>query len=385
MPAGSGTRRAIQSRLGERPCLPAGQGRIAAIDMARGSAIALMILSHTVSGLLGIDRMPDWGMVPIHLLTKFSSSLFIMVFGIALAVAFLPKTDAADWPQRRLRLLLRGLEVLFWYKVLTVVEMLPAYPVADIIDTLLYQRSAIWVEILGFYAIALLWLPWALPLWRRMPLWSRLASPLAIALLAGWLERHFGFWGIEPLKAIIVEDADHYTWGQLSRLPLVMLGLLVGEAVLRCHGQPALRRRLVNLLAAAGVLMLLGFLALSWPGLYSWSGLYAALRAVAHNAGKHPPELAFMLFSLGGALMILALCLSVGARAAGWLRPIAVIGSDALKAFIFHIVVIFGVLRWLMEGWQVYSYPQVLGIGVLLVLATALWISLIRWIRERTA
>lgn len=367
----------VIDRLTARPKLPAGQGRIEAIDLARGIAIALMIVSHTVSGLLGIDQVPDWGMVPIHLLTKFSSSLFIVVFGIALAVAFLPKTDAKDWPQRRLRLLLRGLEVLFWYKVLTMVEMLPTFPVADIVDTLLYQRSAIWVEILGFYAIALLWLPWFLPLWRRLPLWSRLASPLAVALLAGWLERHFGFWGIEPLKAILVEDADHYTWGQLSRLPLVMLGLLIGEAVLCCHGQPAFRRRLVNTLAAAGVSMLLGFVAMSW------SGLYAALRAVAHNAGKHPPELAFMFFSLGGALVILALCLLGGARAAARLRPIAVVGSDALKAFIFHIVVIFGLLRWLLESWQVYSYPQVLGIGLLLVPATGLWIVVTRWVKAR--
>ncbi|SFU74357.1 heparan-alpha-glucosaminide N-acetyltransferase domain-containing protein [Halomonas korlensis] len=377
MPSGSGTWRAIQDRLGEHPSLPAAQGRIEAIDLARGVAIALMILSHTVSGLLGIDQVPDWGMVPIHLLTKFSSSLFIMVFGIALAVAFLPRTDAADWPQRRLKLLLRGVEVLFWYKVLTVVEMLPAFPVADIVDTLLFQRSAIWVEILGFYAIALLWLPWALPLWRRMPLWSRLVSPLAIALLAGWLERHFDFWGIEPLKAILVEDDDHYTWGQLSRLPLVMLGLLIGEAVLRCRERDALRRRLVPALAAVGTAMLLGFVAVSLPG------LDAALRAMAHNAGKHPPELAFMLFSLGGALVILALCLFGDAQAAARLKPIVVIGSDALKAFIFHIVVIFGLLRWLLKGWQVYSYPQVLGAGILLIPATALWIGLTRWIKAR--
>lgn len=369
---------AIRKRLGERPCLPPGQGRIAAIDLARGVAIALMIVSHAVSGLLGIGQVPAWGMVPIHLLTKFSSSLFITVFGIALAVAFLPKTDASDWPRRRLKLMLRGVEVLFWYKVLTVVEMLPLYAPQDILDTLLYQRFPIWVEILGFYAIALLWIPWVLPLWRRMPLWSRLAAPLVVALLAGWLERHVGFWGIEPLKAILVEDDDHYTWGQLSRLPLVMLGLLIGEGVLRCRERDALRHRLVPALAAVGATMLLGFLALSLPE------LDAALMAVARNAGKHPPGLAFMLFSLGGALLVLALCLAGGARAAAWLRPITVVGSDALAAFIFHIVVIFGVFRLLLEAWQAYGYPQVLGIGLALVPATAAWIALTRWIGARS-
>ncbi|MGM0691859.1 MAG: heparan-alpha-glucosaminide N-acetyltransferase domain-containing protein [Pseudomonadota bacterium] len=378
MAAGSGTRRAIQVRLGECPSLPAGQGRIEAIDLARGVAIALMIVSHAVSGLLGIGQVPEWGMVPIHLLTKFSSSLFITVFGIALAVAFLPKTDAPDWPRRRLTLMLRGVEVLFWYKVLTVVEMLPLHGPQDILDTLLYQRFPIWVEILGFYAFALLWLPWVLPLWRRMPLWSRLAAPLGVALLAGWLERHVDFWGIEPLKAILVEDEDHYTWGQLSRLPLVMLGLLIGEGVLRCRQRDALRRRLVLALAGSGTALLLGFLAVSLPG------LEAALMAVARNAGKHPPELAFMLFSLGGALLILALCVAGGARAAAWLRPISVVGSDALAAFIFHIVVLFGIFRLLLEAWQVFSYPLVLGIGLALVPATAAWITLTRWIGARS-
>ncbi len=373
--------KAIRDRLAERPQLPRSEGRIEAIDLARGFAIALMIVSHAVSGLYGIRQLPEWGLVPIHLLTKFSSSLFILVFGIALAVAFLPRIDEPDWPQRRLKLMLRGLQVLFWYKVLTVVEMLPLYAPADILDTLLYQRFPIWVEILGFYAIALLWLPWVLPLWRRLPLWSRLLLPVVIVLVAGWMERHVTFWGIEPLKAILVEDADHFTWGQLTRLPLVLLGLLVGEALLRGYWDQAARRRLVLVIAGAGGLLLLGFFALAL--LAADSGSYPALMAVARNVGKHPPELAFMLFSLGGALVILALCLQGGAAAARWLRPLTLIGGDALKAFVFHIVVIFGVFRYLLEAWQVYSYPQVLGIGLALVLATAGWIALTRWFKEQ--
>ncbi|MBE0488864.1 MAG: OpgC domain-containing protein [Halomonas sp.] len=372
--------KAIQQRLVERPVLPRPEGRIEAIDLARGIAIALMIVSHAVSGLHGIRQLPDWGLVPIHLLTKFSSSLFILVFGIALAVAFLPRVGEADWPARRLRLMLRGLEVLFWYKLLTVVEMLPLYAPADILDALLYQRFPIWVEILGFYAIALLWLPWVLPLWRRLPLWSRLLLPVAIVLIAGWLERHATFWGIEPLKAILVEDANHYTWGQLSRLPLVLLGLLVGEALLRGYWT-AQRARLLLAIAGAGGVMLLVFFALALGT--AETTVNDALIAVARNVGKHPPELAFMLFSLGGALVILALCLQGGAAAARWLRPLTLIGSDALKAFIFHIVVIFGVFRYLLEAWQVYAYPQVLGIGVGLVLATAGWIALTGWFREK--
>ncbi|MCE8019950.1 DUF1624 domain-containing protein [Halomonas sp. MCCC 1A11036] len=360
----------------QRPQLPPLSTRIDAIDLARGIAIALMILSHAVSGLLGIRQVPDWGMVPIHLITKFSSSLFILVFGIALAVAFLPKVGTPDWPRRRLKLMLRGLEVMFWYKALTIVEMLPLFTPQDILDTLLYQRFAIWVEILGFYALALLWLPWVLPLWCRMPLWSRLLAPVAVGVISVMLERHFHFWDSVILKALLVEDADHYTWGQLSRLPLVMLGLLVGEAILRWYGEIATRRRLLAGLAGLGALFLLGFVVLSLP---DW---YAALMAVAWNVGKHPPEVPFMLFSTGGALVIMALCLLGGSRAARWLKPLTVIGNDALRAFIFHIVVIFLIFRLLLGAWQVYSYPQVLGIGLALILLTAGWIALVRWYRE---
>ncbi|MBD3895116.1 DUF1624 domain-containing protein [Halomonas sp. ML-15] len=362
-------------RLREAAYLPRAEGRIAAIDLARGVAISLMIVSHAVSGLLGLRLVPEWGMVPVHLMTKFSSSLFILVFGIALAVAFLPHARSEHWPRRRLKLWLRALEVLFWYKALTIVEMLPLYAPEDILATLLWHNFAIWVEILGFYAIALLWVPLVLPLWARAPLWGRLAAMALVTALAAWLQR-VDFGELEILQALLVDHEDHYAWGQLSRAPLVMAGLLIGEAVLRCYFTPAWRRRLVMTLLGLGSAMLVAFFMLALLG----GEVHAALMSVARNVGKHPPGLAFMLFSVGGAFIILAAALAGGERLPRLLLPITLVGSDALKAFIFHIVVIFLVLRFLLDSWQVYSYPQVLGIGVALVLGAAGWIALTRWI-----
>ncbi|WP_220348819.1 heparan-alpha-glucosaminide N-acetyltransferase domain-containing protein [Alkalilimnicola ehrlichii] len=85
-----------------RQVFPVGahNGRIRAIDWARGAAVSLMIVSHGVNGLLSFDQIPIWHMVPVHLVTKISSSLFILVFGVALAVAFCltsaPQTGRAD-------------------------------------------------------------------------------------------------------------------------------------------------------------------------------------------------------------------------------------------------------------------------------------------------
>ncbi|MBR2514074.1 MAG: OpgC domain-containing protein [Halomonas sp.] len=359
----------------EVPQLPKAEGRIDAIDLARGIAIGLMIMSHTVSGLVGIRNVPEWGMVPIHFLTKFSSSLFILVFGIALAVAFLSHTQRDDWPKRRLKLWVRAIEVWFWYKVLTIVEMLPFSAPSDIVDTLLYERFAIWVEILGFYAIALLWVPLILPFWARAPLWGRLATIVGLTALSAWLQG-LSFGGNDILKALLVDHEDHYAWGQLSRAPLILSGLLIGEAVLRCYFDYASRRRLVLILIGIGALMVAAFYSVALAN----GDVYGAMKAVARNVGKHPPELPFMLFSIGGALVLLGLALAGGAMAAKALRPLTVVGSDALKAFIFHIVMIFLVLRFLLEGQGAYTYPQALGVGGLLILGAALWIWLTRWV-----
>jgi len=342
--------------------------RIDAIDLARGFAVCLMILSHGTNGLMPYSDFPAWGQVPVHALTKFSSSLFFIVFGVALAVAFVPRTAARDWPQRRNRLLRRGLLVLLWYKLLTVVELWDRGR-AQVVDALLYRDFPSFVEILGFYAIALLWIPWLLPLWARAPSWLRWLCPLAVAALSWWLLEHAGFFGVPQLQAILVEHPDEYTWGQLSRLPLVLLGLLLGDLLLRSH-RAAPRR----LLLACGI-ALAGAALLAWFALRA-DDLQQTLVAIGRNEGKHPPGPLFSLFSVGGALVLLALCIAGGNTLARVLRPVTVVGSDALMAFIVHISLIFVLLRNVLALYQAVSYTQALQLSLLLVAMTALWIGL---------
>jgi len=342
--------------------------RIDAIDLARGFAVCLMILSHGTNGLMPYSDFPAWGQVPVHALTKFSSSLFFIVFGVALAVAFVPRTAARDWPQRRNRLLRRGLLVLLWYKLLTVVELWDRGR-AQVVDALLYRDFPSFVEILGFYAIALLWIPWLLPLWARAPSWLRWLCPLAVAALSWWLLEHAGFFGVPQLQAILVEHPDEYTWGQLSRLPLVLLGLLLGDLLLRSHRAAPRRLLLASAIALAGAALL------AWFALRA-GDLQQTLVAIGRNEGKHPPGLLFSLFSVGGALVLLALCIAGGNTLARVLRPVTVVGSDALMAFIVHISLIFVLLRNVLALYQAVSYTQALQLSLLLVAMTALWIGL---------
>ncbi|WP_301003767.1 acyltransferase family protein [Arsukibacterium sp.] len=365
----------LWSWLARPPAIPGQTERICSVDLARGIAVALMILSHSVIGMLSFDELPGYGQIPIHLITKFSSSTFVMVFGIALAVAFLPRVGTKQWPRLRLKLLLSGVVVFFWYKVLTVAEMLYLFQPADIVDTLLYRDFPSFVEILGFYAFALMWVPFLLPLWRRTPLILRLLSPAALALLGVWVADNVTFWGSQQLRAIFVEDDDYYVWGQLTRGPLVLLGLLIGEALLWCHGK--LRWRL----SLAGALLLVSsllFLSLWW---LASPELAQALALIAANVGKHPPDLPFMLFSMAGAFLIIGLCVAGGPLLSKVLYPLTVIGSNALQAFIFHIVVIFVGFRYLMGYWQNVEYHFVLMLTLGLILATAVWIKLVEFVK----
>lgn len=353
---------------------PLSGGRIDAIDLVRGTAVALMILNHGVKGLLPYEDFPDWGLVPVHMITRFASSAFIMIFGVGLALAYLPKVQSSSWPKRRLKLVLTGVTIFFWYKVLTVLEMLPFEP-EQIMEALLYQRFPSFVEILGFYAIALMWVPFFLPLWRRMSLWLRMVTLATICLLNYLLLEYFHFWGNTILQALLVEHEEHYTWGQLSRAPLVLLGLFLGELIARFHRDLIFRRRLVVALALISGALFATFAALAG------GDLHEELVAVAQNEGKHPPESMFMLFSLGGAFAMLAVAIFGGRRLAGWLRPLTIIGRDALGAFIFHIAVIFVGFRYLLGYWHDTTYLHALALTLCLILATAAWLKIRDWVR----
>ncbi|WP_232819328.1 heparan-alpha-glucosaminide N-acetyltransferase domain-containing protein [Saccharospirillum mangrovi] len=361
--------------LNARPATTPLTGRIDAIDLARGVAVGLMILSHGIKGLLDFDQFAPWGIVPLHLITKFSSSLFILVFGIALGAAFLPRVGTADWPRYRLKLFLTGFKVLFWYKVLTVVELFATVDPSLIVGALLYELFPSFVEVLGFYAIALLWVPFFLSLWAQMPLWLRLLSPVLMVVAAESLRAWNGIHSL-PLKAILIEDEGVYTWGQLTRGPLVLVGLLIGEGLRVSQENWRLRLRLIATLGGVSVVCALVFVALAWPN------FQRTFYNLAYNVGKHPPQATFMAFSLAGAFAILALSLFGGRALALLLRPVSIIGSNSLQAFIFHIVVIFVGFRFLLGLDDTISYGQALTLTLGLIVATALWIKLIDLFRR---
>lgn len=274
--------------------------RIHFIDAARGVAIALMVLSHTVKGLMSFQLMPDLGIVPVHFVTKLSSSLFFLTFGASVAVVYFPRVDDAErWPRARWRLLWRGLVILVSYKVLTVVQMFERNTWSSIVDALLWRRFPDFVEVLQFYAFFMLLLPIILRPLSRLSVVGLLFFAWMLGLGSDTLREAYDFGGNWQLKAVLVEHPGAFCFGLFTRGAFVLAGMALGQALGRGPSRsvtpdigaakdcpdPWRRRSQVG-----GALLALGVAALSTFIVTYWSSLGEVTLALAKNWGKHPPN-----------------------------------------------------------------------------------------------
>lgn len=326
------------------------------IDVARGTAIALMFLSHTTMALNTWLSLPDYAIMPIHTLTKWSSTLFILVFGVSMAQFYLPKYGTAEWPRARWRLLWRALVILLWYKILTLVQMFYTLPRENVINALLFREFPDYVEVLGFYCFALVWLTLLIPLWARWHWVFRLGLVAALAGGGTWLHYHYDFGGHWQLKAILVEQEGEFCFGQFQRGALAVFGMILGGLLGRNKDDYEERRWVVGAICVViGTAAAAAFLSLTGD---DWATMREVLIAIAKNFGKHPPLPQFSTFSLAGSSLILGLCLMMGPRLTRLLTPLRLIGQESFFCFNYHILVIFLLYRYALDLRLKVSYGQ---------------------------
>lgn len=315
-----------------------------------------MILSHTVKGLLTFPMLPDFAVVPVHLVTKFSSTLFIIVFGLSVAVAYLPRAGTHRWPEVRRGLWIRALFILVSFKLLTVVQMFEHFDREIIIETLLWKRFPDFAEILDFYTWAVLLLSLLLPMWKRLTLWQQLGTAWGLALLAMVLQQ-FEFGGAWQIKALLVEQRGAFTFGIFTRGSMVLFALAIGEWV----WSDALRRdaRVKTLGTAA---LVVGLSALGYFFVDHWDNLGNITTRLAKNYGKHPPNEVFLLFSVGGALLVLGLVLKLDGAMDRVLWPLQMLGRQSLFCFNAHLLILFLGFRWTLGLRHEVSYGQALAL-----------------------
>jgi uncharacterized membrane protein len=340
--------------------------RYEGLDVARGLAIALMFLSHTVKGLLSNSMIPDTGFIPIHVLTKFSSSLFVIVFGITMAVVYVPKINSDSWSQRRNGIWKRAILIMLWYKILVYVQMFQIAPNHRIMDTLMFKRFSDFAEILNFYAWFMLLVPFILMLWSRLGIVGKASLVYLFALSGFLLEQHFDFWGVWQIKAIVSEHQGTFCFGILPRGAMALFGLLLGEVLLRGED----RKQAMFMLAK--ICFLLGLALLSTYFSLYWENLQQVTLRIAKNVGKHPPAMPFMLWSIGGSLACLGFCLALPKILLKLCWPLKIIGKQSFFCFNFHIIVIFYFYRYVFDLRRNVSYEESLMLfGLLSVMSVA--------------
>lgn len=312
----------------EAPPARLARPRLRSLDVFRGATIALMILVNN-AGDWGKTYAPllhaEWhGWTPTDLVFPF----FLFILGVAIPLALGPRRDAGREGTGALhRKILRRAALLFalglllnWFPFDAVIWQRPRIPGVLQRIAIVYLVAALAFLHFGrrgrlLLCVALLGGYWALMLLVPVPGFG--AGNLSPeGNLAAWLDhRVLGqhTWRYAPGPG----DPE----GILSTLPAIvsaLLGIFAGERLRRSEGLGAVRP-----LAAWGALL----------------GAAGLLLAPLFPINKNLWSPTYVLFTGGAALAALALLHAFvdrpgSPRGAGWARPFAIFGSNAIAVYV---------------------------------------------------
>ncbi|SFB14640.1 Protein of unknown function [Cellulomonas marina] len=274
------------------------------VDLARGVAVLGMVTAHV--GPDGDGLLP-WGDL-LQLADGRSAALFVVLAGLGLALLSggdrLP--DGVDLVRARVRVLVRAVLLVGLGQLL----VLLGTPVVVILGT----YGALFV--LGAAAL-------------RLPPPALLAAAAGTALVGPLLREAFSplsTGGASPATLWDVLVGPYYpavTWAAY-----LLVGLALGRTDLRA---PGARRRL----AVAGLVLVVVGHGGSWVA-ERVLGLPTALVTTE----PHSSTTAEVVGNTGAALLVLAGCLVVAARAPRLVAPVVATGALSLTAYSGHLVVI---------------------------------------------
>jgi uncharacterized membrane protein len=336
---------ATASGLIEKTAAPRATARTASIDLLRGAVMVLMVLDHARDFFNGFRVRPtDLAATTPALfftrwITHFCAPVFVLLAGVA-ACLF----GMRNGPQRLSRFLLsRGL----WLVILevTVVRLCwipdPGYHLTVI--------QVIWT--LGWSMIVLAAL-------SRLP-WPAVAAIGGIIvaghnLLDGIRARDLGglgpLWTILHQQGVLEPAPGHRLFISYPILPWIGV-MALGFCLGRIFTWPADQRR--RFLIRVGGAASATFVVLRFINIYGdpkpWTvqprgGLFTLLSFL--NCDKYPPSLAFLLMTLGPALIVLGLLQRPGDDPSGereppaLLRPLLVFGRVPLLFYVGHLVLL---------------------------------------------
>lgn len=366
----------------------AGPGRVAPVDLLRGTVMVLMALDHVRDFFGGIGVSPTnlaATTVPLFVtrwITHLCAPVFFLLTGTSACFVLNRRS-----PGGLARFLLtRGV----W----------------------LLALDAVFVRCFAFqfnvdYRVTVLNVLWALG-WSMIALAAmvRLRPPAVLAIGAAMIASHnlldpirpadlgpfAPLWTVLHVQGFLVNQPGFVVLVAYPVIPWIGV-TAVGFGLGRIYDWPAERRR--ALLLRAGLAVSIAFVVFRWLNVYGDPSRWTVQPSAAFtmlsflNTTKYPPSLLFLLMTLGPALLLLR---AFDGGAPRWLAPVATYGRVPLFYFVTHLFAIhalavvvcaarYGEVHWMFEspdlahfpfseppGWPL-GLPVVYGIWIALVLA----------------
>lgn len=306
--------------------------RTRSIDLLRGAVMVLMVLDHARDFFVGLAKSPTnlaTTTLPLFLtrwVTHFCAPVFVLLAGVAAALYAAKR----GLPATRRFLLTRGL----WLIVLELTIVRFAWIPEPFYRFILLQ--VIWT--LGWALLALAALSF-------LPVRAVVAIGLVVALGHNLLDPYDrgSFGALEPLWNVLHERGMIRTGGRsifVSYPVLPWIGVAaVGFAVGGWFQRPAPERQ--RLLLRSGIAAIALFVVLRAVNVYGdphpWTeqarGFTFTILSF-FNCEKYPPSAAFLLMTLGPALVALALLERVPTNK---LEPLSVFGRVPLFFYVTHL------------------------------------------------
>ena len=324
--------------------------RVMAVDWTRGMAMIFMMLDHVSGGYYAHYVAPERRSLAsvdytstLQFATRFSTHpcvpAFLFLAGTALSLSIARRRDRgqSDWSIDS-HLLIRGL-ILFGLDTISDLRaLLHTWP-----------TFRLDLEILGTIGMCI----WAMILLRRLPTWLLIVLSAIIATthpLVSSLEIWQSSTALQTLGAWLLENG--YSTERISVLyPLIpwLAVMMLGWCFGRCIGSnPSWTgKSMIQRMAVLGTCSLVlfvvirlvnGYLGLLW----FWNLVPDRGRGVIDllHLSKYPPDLTFLLCSLGIMTLSLAVFCAIeqfttwGQRF--WMRPLSVFGQTALFYYLLH-------------------------------------------------
>lgn len=341
------------------PAVAAGRARVESIDVVRGAVMVLMALDHTRDffGIPG-QNPTDLSSATAALfltrwITHFCAPVFFLLMGTG---AFLAGQRRSGGELSRF-LLTRGA----WLVFLDLV-VLRCFSYQFNFDYRVTMLLVLW---------ALGWALIALAAVVRLPIGAIAAIGAVMVaghnLLDGVGSAH-PLWRVLHAPGVVFASSGHVVFAAYTLVPWIGVTAL-GYALGAVYTWPPARRR--TFLLRTGGAMTAGFLVLRGLNVYGdpspWAHQPTPLFTVLSflNTTKYPPSLAFLLMTLGPALVMLAFVERAPAPGFGVLR---VFGRVPLFYYMVHFTVLhalativclvrYGAAHWMFESPDLAHYP----------------------------